>query len=149
DNLTVDFGFVATLSLGNRLWFDTGAGAAYDNGVFDEGETPVANALVELLDDEGAVVASQRTDAAGYYRFDGLAPGTYQVRVAGSNFDPAVDPVDAPLVGHLSSTPSSGAFDTVSNNQDKGVNAADPVTTGVLSAPVVLDPLTTALPTGE
>ncbi|NJL94811.1 MAG: hypothetical protein HC915_14385 [Anaerolineae bacterium] len=53
-------------------------------------------------------MASTTTDADGYYRFDGLRPGGYVVRIANTNFvrgavgNPAGD---APLANYLSSIP--------------------------------------------
>ncbi len=48
--------------------------------VQDEGEVSLENVLIELLDSNGQVIASTRTDAQGNYRFDNLEPGTYAVR---------------------------------------------------------------------
>ncbi|MEV4960196.1 carboxypeptidase regulatory-like domain-containing protein [Microbacterium sp. LMB2-1.2] len=137
---TFDFGFAPELSLGNRLWFDTGAGAATNNGRFDPGEDPIVGAVVELLDGAGLPVldadgdpVTTRTDANGFYRFDGLLPGDYRVRVAAENF--AAGEV---LDGWLSSTGASAAFGAASNNTDKGVDSADPATTGITSGTVTL-----------
>ncbi|KNY05127.1 SdrD B-like domain-containing protein [Microbacterium sp. GCS4] len=137
---TFDFGFSPELSLGNRLWFDTGAGAATNNGRFDPGEQPIVGAVVELLDGAGLPVldadgdpVTTRTDGNGFYRFDGLLPGDYRVRVAAENF--AAGEV---LEGWLSSTGASSAFDAASNNTDKGVDSADPASTGITSGTVTL-----------
>lgn len=148
---TFDFGFTSPLSLGNRLWFDTGAGALTNNGRFDAGEDPVAGALVELLDANGAPVLGQggdpisaTTDARGFYRFDGLAAGDYRVRVAASNFGAA-----GVLNDWSSSSGASAVFDGPSNNADKGVDAADPATTGITSGTIALAPgVTGELDTG-
>jgi hypothetical protein len=92
-----DFGFTTPLSLGNRLWLDTGGGtpANANNGVFNPGEQPVpAGAIIDLLDSSGnpvlsgSVPVTTTTDPQGYYRFDNLLPGTYQIRVDASNFGP-------------------------------------------------------------
>ncbi|WP_341932995.1 SdrD B-like domain-containing protein [Microbacterium sp. LWO14-1.2] len=139
---TFDFGFTPSYSLGNRIWFDDGAGADANNGRFDTGEDPVEGAVVELLDGSGTPVRdaggdpiTATTNAAGFYRFDGLAPGTYQVRIAASNFaDGEV------LQDWVSSTGASAVFDATSNNVDKGQDAADPAATGIVSAPIVLGP---------
>ncbi len=141
DNLTADFGFIPGLSLGNRLWFDNGSAAGQaNNGAVDDGEQPVAGAVVELLDGAGAAVldadgnpVTTTTDDDGFYRFDDLPAGDYQVRIAASNFA-----AGAPLAGYFSSTPTSAAFDSATNNDDKGVNAPNPAATGVVSATVTL-----------
>ncbi|WP_223623118.1 SdrD B-like domain-containing protein [Microbacterium sp. EST19A] len=141
-NPTIDAGLVAAMSLGNRLWFDTGSGGELNNGIVDPDEAPVADALVALLDAAGAPVLdldgdpiTTTTDANGFYRFDGLAPGQYRVRVAASNFADG-----GPLADYLSSTVNSSAFDAPSNNTDKGVDAPNPAATGVTSALIDLQP---------
>lgn len=48
--------------------------------VINSGDTRLADVTVELLDENGDVVATQKTDADGHYLFDQLAPGTYSVR---------------------------------------------------------------------
>ncbi|MCA9165827.1 MAG: carboxypeptidase regulatory-like domain-containing protein, partial [Planctomycetales bacterium] len=48
--------------------------------VFDASETPLQGVKVELLDSAGKVIATTTTDATGYYKFEGLAPGSYTVR---------------------------------------------------------------------
>ena len=56
-----------------------------DNGVFDSGETPIANVPVTLkgIDITGATVVRTTTTAAdGSYLFDNLTPGTYRVEEA-------------------------------------------------------------------
>ncbi|MCC6299156.1 MAG: sortase [Anaerolineales bacterium] len=85
-NMTVDFGFVPSYSIGNRVWFDTDNDSARDNGV----EVGSPNVTVELysLDALGnpTLVATTTTDANGYYRFDGLPAGDYQVVLPATNF---------------------------------------------------------------
>jgi hypothetical protein len=52
------------------------------NGRQDRGEAALAGVLLELLNDDGDVVASTRTDRLGRYRFDQFGEtGDYQVRV--------------------------------------------------------------------
>jgi serine-aspartate repeat-containing protein C/D/E len=54
-----------------------------DNTCMDESQaTPLANVLLELLDAQGQVVQTTRTNAAGEYSFANLRPGTYSVRQA-------------------------------------------------------------------
>ncbi len=48
--------------------------------LLDPQETLLANVQVELLDANGSVVASTRTNAQGAYKFANLKPGTYSVR---------------------------------------------------------------------
>ena len=81
-NLTVDFGFVPSVSLGNRVWFDLN-----DNGVQDAGESGVSDVTLNLLAGTGnTVLGTTVTDANGYYLFDNLVPGEYRVSVISGNF---------------------------------------------------------------
>ena len=43
---------------------------ANNNGLFDPGETPIANSTIELRNASGVVVGRTTTDASGAYRFD-------------------------------------------------------------------------------
>ncbi|MCY2990426.1 MAG: carboxypeptidase regulatory-like domain-containing protein, partial [Planctomycetota bacterium] len=52
------------------------------NGILDPGETTLPGVTVRLLDADGRTLATVRTDFAGRYRFDKLAPGTYTVQEA-------------------------------------------------------------------
>ena len=56
---------------------------ANNNGVFDQGETPISGAQLTLLDDKGdSTGLTATTDDSGFYLFDSLAPGTYAVAEA-------------------------------------------------------------------
>jgi len=70
-----DFGELLPGSIAGRVHADTDRDC-----VLDPDEQPLAGVTIELLDSSGRVAASTQTDAAGRYRFDGLAPGTYTVR---------------------------------------------------------------------
>lgn len=60
------------------------AGNVYEDAdgdcVRDPGEVPISNVLIELLNENGIVIASTRTDALGNYQFQNLRPGTYTLR---------------------------------------------------------------------
>ena len=88
-----DFANVKLLSLGDLVWGDND-----NDGLFDaQTERGIANVLVDLhADTDGsgdytagvdAWMASARTDSAGRYRFDGLRPGDYVVKISKDNFD--------------------------------------------------------------
>jgi uncharacterized repeat protein (TIGR01451 family) len=81
--------------IGNRVWKD------YDyDGIQDDGEPGVAGVIVNLYDCDGDFIRSVTTDADGYYLFDFLRPGGYQL-----NFD-------------ISNLPSSYEFTL----QNQGIN---------------------------
>jgi LPXTG-site transpeptidase (sortase) family protein len=152
-NLTLDFGFISPPhSIGNRLWYD-----ANNNGVMDGGEPPVSGALVSLYSDEdatvgtpdGAALATDVTDANGFYLFSNLPVGRYLVGVNADNFTDtgAADPYKA-LVGYASSVGNQ------TNNTDLNDNGIDRILPGDATASPygVLSnniDLTIATPSGE
>jgi len=76
-NMTVDFGFIQSVSLGSTVWEDENG-----NGIQDAGESPIAGATVTLLDSLGnSIGAPVLTDVDGQYNFNDLPPGSYQVQV--------------------------------------------------------------------
>ncbi len=51
-----------------------------DDGVREPGEEGIAGVTIQLLDQEGNVVAEAVTDESGCYRFENLPPGKYDIR---------------------------------------------------------------------
>jgi LPXTG-site transpeptidase (sortase) family protein len=81
-NRTVDFGFTAAYSLGNRVWFDNGAGAGgVPNDGLRNGTEPGIDGVTVNLYRAGSLIATTTTTGGGYYRFDGLAAGDYSVEI--------------------------------------------------------------------
>ena len=62
--------------IGDRVWIDADC-----DGIQDAGEKGAACVTVKLLDSTGCVIATTTTDDNGYYLFDKVQPGTYQVKV--------------------------------------------------------------------
>ena len=119
-NLTVDFGLVPLMSIGNRVWHD-----ANNNGRIDL-EAGINGVMVELYadtDEDGlfdpavdTIITSATTITgpfgnAGFYDFDGLTPGEYFVHIP---TPPAAYP--------LSSTPTTSSDNGV-NNDDNGLQS--------------------------
>ncbi|MGB3006161.1 MAG: SdrD B-like domain-containing protein, partial [Chitinophagaceae bacterium] len=91
DNLTVDLGLINTAkgSLGNRVWFDNGAGGGTANdGIQNGTESGVAGVMVTLVNaagqpvdragtvlGAGASLITTTTDVNGYYAFGDLTAG--------------------------------------------------------------------------
>lgn len=79
----IDIGFVPLVGVGDYTWIDIDA-----DGIQDAGELPLSGVTIELLDANGDpardamgnLVQAQITDANGYYFFDGLLPGDYQMK---------------------------------------------------------------------
>ena len=86
-------------------------------------------------------IATTTTANGGYYLFDLLPSGTYQVRIDPSNFAFGATPAtDGPLARYITSTGNQG--DTETDNDDNGVDPATPGdqrTVGVRSPLIVLD----------
>lgn len=61
--------------LGDRVWYDYNGDGKQDNSE----NTGIANVRVFLRDAGGQPVATNRTDASGYYQFT-VQPGTYEVQ---------------------------------------------------------------------
>src|SRR5438067_767978 len=84
---------------------------ANNNGLFDQGETPIANSVIELHDANNDVVGTATTDAQGHYEFstDQLHPGeektltktvTFPASKPGFQLDGQLDQFD-PSLGQL------------------------------------------------
>jgi len=95
----------ACLSLGNRVFADSGAGGGIPNNGLQDGTEPgIGGVLVRLFaadvagNPTGPSLGSQITDTDGWYRFDNLRAGTYV---------PVVDFNNSPVLtagGYVSST---------------------------------------------
>ncbi|MFN7292624.1 MAG: SdrD B-like domain-containing protein [Pirellula sp.] len=70
-----DFGEILPSSLAGMVYEDLDGDC-----IRDVGESAIPSVTIDLLDQNGTVVATTFTDANGGYRFDNLAPGTYSVR---------------------------------------------------------------------
>lgn len=145
-NLTVDFGFIQTMSLGNVVWFDLN-----DDGIKNPGETGLAGVDVQLYLDNGdntfdagtdTPLALDTTDGNGYYLFNDLQPSNYFINIPNSNWIAGAQP----LANMQSSTPVVAANDNADNNDNGTPNTVAPAN-GVTS-----DLITMAFgtaPTGE
>ena len=73
--LRLYIGAMLSGSLSGTVYYDNDADASYGME-----ETACADALVELLDSTGTVIAETTSALDGSYAFEGLAPGRYSVR---------------------------------------------------------------------
>ena len=74
DYVALDAGFIADTSISGVAWNDDG------DGIREAGETLEAGITVNLLDDNGTIVATKTTGTNGDFLFDGLYPGDYTVQ---------------------------------------------------------------------
>jgi len=131
--------------LGNQLWFDTGAGANRDNGVYDTDELPVEGATVQLWQDDGdgvfepgagdTLANTAITDADGNYSFLVSPTTTYFV---------AIPEGQTPLAGYVSSTGQSLDITIAGDNDDHGAP-----TTGYVAVSGPASVTSGSAPTGE
>jgi uncharacterized repeat protein (TIGR01451 family) len=140
DNLTMDFGFTPTYSIGNKVFRDPDNDGQPDMDNLDEGG--ITNVLIYVFAADasgkptGAACGSSVTDSNGYYRVDGLVAGTYVV---------VVDVTNSPaLSGYRSVTGASDDITGVGNLRDHGLDApldADSVVPGgIASVSVTVGP---------
>ncbi|WEA47251.1 carboxypeptidase regulatory-like domain-containing protein [Priestia aryabhattai] len=61
-------------------------GGVFGTVINQETQQPIQGALVEVLDAQGEVVATDRTDTFGNFTIEGLPPGTYTLRVSAKGF---------------------------------------------------------------
>lgn len=84
---TVDAGLFRPASLGDRVWNDLNR-----NGIQNGGEPGLANVVVQLFEAGGTTpVAQTQTNASGFYLFENLRPGSYEVffqLLSGYQFSP-------------------------------------------------------------
>jgi protocatechuate 3,4-dioxygenase beta subunit len=173
EHMTADFGYnwapttdvsgnTNTGAIGDRVWIDSNG--ASGNGIQDPGEPGLAGVSVQLWYDANAdgVIDTQygstaTTDAAGYYYFDGLPAGIYEVRVTAgtTGYNQTGDPDDtldakttAPIVlapgdvyvnadfGYRSTGSTGTIGDTVwiDSNRNNTVDTGEPRLAGVTVA---------------
>ncbi len=140
-------------AIGNRVWFDTN-----NNAQIDTGEVGASGVVVELYaadaagNPTGAPLASDVTDASGYYLFDYLEPGDYVVVVSADNFT-----TGGALEGYWSSQTSRNADGSLSETTaatansdiDSDDNGTLQTSGDVISSVVTLGPSGDTEPTGE
>ncbi|MEZ4708310.1 MAG: SdrD B-like domain-containing protein [Caldilineaceae bacterium] len=143
---THDFGFAPPLSrvaIGNRIWNDNGVST--NNGILEGDETGIDGVTVELYragqtPGRDAPTASTTTTGGGFYQFDDLRPGQYQLHIPTANFDPG-----QPLDGFATCT-GAGVDETSDQNVDE--NGQDAAVAGGISSNV-FDLQSGAEPIGE
>jgi serine-aspartate repeat-containing protein C/D/E len=75
DGVNYDFGELKPGSIMGRVHADTDGDCEYDPG-----EVLLEGVVINLLDAQGNIIQTTKTDAQGFYKFDNLPPGTYGVQ---------------------------------------------------------------------
>jgi uncharacterized repeat protein (TIGR01451 family) len=107
---TNDAGLVPLASLGDYVWFDEDR-----DGVQDAGEQGIGGVTVNLLDDQGVVIATTTTDSTGFYEFTNLSPDTYQVEFVTPN-------------GYIPTAQNQGGDDAKDSDADPATGLTQQVT---------------------
>ena len=107
-------------SIGNFVWDDRD-----QDGIQDRDEKGIKGVTVKLRDASGNIVASSVTDSRGFYRFNGLAAGTYTVEVAQSNFAKG-----GSLSGWEATLRDRGSSDAKDSDGDPVTHRSSPVVLG-------------------
>jgi protocatechuate 3,4-dioxygenase beta subunit len=102
-----------TTALDGRIWHDQDADGIYDMGQ-DGG---IDGITVQLLNGSGVLLATTTTAGYGYYRFEGLSPGTYQLA-----------PVLPPGASYMVSPRDQGADDEHDSEADPATGRIGPIT---------------------
>lgn len=130
-------------SIGNQIWIDDGKGnPTYANdGIRNNGEVIVSeNVTVELRSADLSSLIATTQSSNGFYLFDHLAKGQYQVCLAESNFA-----ANQALAAYLPSTGKDA--DPEADATDSDDNGDDTIAGGVCSG--VIDLGNTPEPTAE
>lgn len=139
--LEANFGLRRTMSVGNRVWLDNGAGGGIaNNGLLDGAESGLDNVKISLLWPDGTPVLDDRntpritaTNQGGYYLFTDLTPGNYIVHVLAENFRS-----QGRLVGLVNSLPTEIDPNRDGDNNDNGLNRGQASNDGIESGMVQL-----------
>ena len=125
-NLSVDFGLIPMLSIGNLVWTDTN-----NDGFNNNGETGLNDIKVQLYsagadDTKGTaddiLLDSTLTADGGLYLFDSLAPGEYFVKLTDLNASmiSSTGEGTSTITGAGSFEPAADPDDTDTNDDDSG-----------------------------
>ncbi|MDM0111536.1 SdrD B-like domain-containing protein [Variovorax sp. J22R133] len=113
-------------SLGDKVWLDTNR-----NGIQDAGEAGKANVVLQLYKvgadgvagtADDVYVAQQTTDANGNYKFTGLVPDTYTVKVVGTGLNAASEEITIANAGSNDASDSDAS--TLAANRISGFTDA-------------------------
>ncbi|MCC7196406.1 MAG: hypothetical protein IT356_12705, partial [Gemmatimonadaceae bacterium] len=140
--MSIDFGFSASLSIGNLVWSDNN-----NNGVVDVGEPGVEGAQVDLFRSADSTVnngddvklgSTFITAADGLYNFTGLSAGRHYVRLT-------------PPVSHPRRSSTSSSSDNGIDNDNNGItqsSAGAPIYSPMITLSALTEPGNLVAPFG-
>ena len=98
--INYDFGEIRLASISGTVHADANGDCVFHE---EDGDEPLPNVTIELLDAEGNLVATTVTDENGDYEFTGLRPGEYMIReISPEGFldgDENLGTIDGEIVG--------------------------------------------------
>ncbi|MEQ1748927.1 MAG: SdrD B-like domain-containing protein, partial [Prosthecobacter sp.] len=142
-DMTIDFGFCASMSIGNLVWSDLN-----NNGIINSGEDGVSGAQVELYSstdttvnngDDVKVGSTYTTDSTGAYSFTGLNIGRYYVKLT--------PPVSHPRRSSTSSSSDNGVDND--NNGSSQSAASAPIYSMMVTLSALTEPGNLLAPFGS
>ena len=143
-NLSVDFGLIRYLSIGNLVWTDSD-----NDGLFNNSETGLDNIKVQLYQagtdntkgtSDDVLLDSTLTAGGGLYEFDSLAPGEYYIKLADLNagiISSTGEGINT-ITGAGTYEPANDPDTDADNNDDNGTQMGYADTTMVMSDLVLL-----------
>ncbi|MBK8092606.1 MAG: putative Ig domain-containing protein [Verrucomicrobiaceae bacterium] len=140
--MTIDFGFCASLVMGNLVWSDED-----NDGLFDAGEDGVANAQLALFKSTDTTVNNGNdtqigtaftTGADGAYSFSGLSAGYYYIRLT--------PPITHPRRSSVSTSADNGV-DGDNNGITQSATGA-PIYSGIVTLSALTEPGSLVAPFG-
>ena len=125
-------GELPPIEIGNRIWEDSDG-----DGIQDADEVGISDVKVQLIDEQGNIVATTTTDSEGNYIFQDVAPNSnYTIKIDPTQFTNGEGVSGTPLDGlsltqenstGASSNPDNSDSDAIENSQGE---ATISITTG-------------------
>ena len=85
---------VGSDEVGVLVWRDFKPGGGGKAGELDQGEVSAPDAIVELVDSSGEVVATETTEDSGVATFSNPGQGPFTARLAAANFEPPFEGIN-------------------------------------------------------
>ena len=147
-NLSVDFGFIPYLSIGNLVFNDVD-----NNGIHDSNEPTIGGVEVQLYQvgtdgqksETDVLVATQITEADGLYLFDNLSAGNYYVKLNSgipANMISSTGEGTAQVTGSGANEPAPNPDQNETDNDDNGSQMGSMIMSDVLNLGIGQEPTT-------
>ncbi len=151
-NLTVDFGIVQKLRIGNLVWLDGEFGdAGFNNGIADAAEANLGlgEVTVELYEDDGdeafspdmdELIDTVTTDSSGRYWFEAVNAGNYFAAIPADQTGQTLDGNSVDLDTLFRSTPISDSADGEDDRNDGSAGSGFASVSSLFTADAAIAP---------